>query len=194
MNKTCARCNSGFSTPSSKRKYCCVACGIADRKRANWHQVDTRECPQCKRTFDIISWRKKRYCTAECAAASKRGLPNGRALPVEKVRRKRVARVKIEGRTVFLHRHLVEQSIGRRLLPSETVHHIDCDSFNNVLPNLHLFSDEQQHQLAHWSIERLVKPLLDLGVIRFVDGRYELAQALGVAVTAISLQPMARAA
>lgn len=96
------------------------------------------------------------------------------------LRRKRVGRITIDGRVMFLHRYIIEQRVGRRLLPTETVHHIDCDSFNNDPGNLYLFEDERAHQLAHASIERLVRPLLEAGVIEFRDGFYSLA----VAVTA----------
>ena len=187
MILTCQRCSTEFSTRSKGRKFCTFACSCKARNRENWHQYDDRSCKHCGASFRVISWSKAVFCTHACSASDKRGKPTGRAINADRLRRKRVARVKIDGRTVFLHRHLVEQSVGRPLLSSETVHHIDCDSFNNALSNLHLFTDEQEHQLAHWSIERLVRPLLDLGVIEFVDAKYQLTakwSALAVAVTA----------
>lgn len=43
-------------------------------------------------------------------------------------------------REVFEHRYVMEQHLGRKLLPNETVHHIDGVRHNNALSNLELFS------------------------------------------------------
>jgi hypothetical protein len=45
------------------------------------------------------------------------------------------------------HRLLVAQAIGRPLLRSEVVHHIDHDPKNNSLDNLQLFASNQAHKL-----------------------------------------------
>ena len=48
---------------------------------------------------------------------------------------------------VMEHRLLVAQAIGRPLLRSEAVHHIDHDPTNNSLSNLQLFASNQHHKL-----------------------------------------------
>ena len=50
---------------------------------------------------------------------------------------------------VRAHRLVVEEALGRYLLPSERVHHIDGDTSNNALDNLMLFKSERDHQLFH---------------------------------------------
>jgi hypothetical protein len=40
----------------------------------------------------------------------------------------------------LLHRHVMEQHLGRELLPTETVHHKNGDRSNNRLRNLELWS------------------------------------------------------
>lgn len=43
------------------------------------------------------------------------------------------------------HRLVMEQKLGRRLLPGEVVHHVDNDRSNNDPENLELFSSNGDH-------------------------------------------------
>ena len=49
------------------------------------------------------------------------------------------------GQRVAKHRFVVEQALGRALLPGEVVHHKDGDSLNNALSNLVVISSQQLH-------------------------------------------------
>lgn len=49
------------------------------------------------------------------------------------------------------HRHVVEQSIGRYLLPSEQVHHRNGDKADNRLENLELCQNDEDHKKYHVS-------------------------------------------
>ena len=54
---------------------------------------------------------------------------------------------------VLEHRLVMEQHIGRYLLPDEVVHHKDRNPSNNNIDNLQLFSSHSQHILkAHRDI------------------------------------------
>jgi hypothetical protein len=48
------------------------------------------------------------------------------------------------GGYVYEHRWIVEQALGRYLLPEEVVHHLDGDKQNNDLENLRLFSSRSE--------------------------------------------------
>jgi hypothetical protein len=51
---------------------------------------------------------------------------------------------------VLEHRATMEAHIGRTLLPTEIVHHIDGNTGNNLVENLMLFSGHSEHHLkAH---------------------------------------------
>ena len=76
---------------------------------------------------------------------------------------------------MFLHRYKMEQHIGRKLDRAERVHHINIDTLDNSIKNLHLFKDIREHQYAHRSVDLLIKPLMDMGAIVFRGGRYVLA-------------------
>ncbi len=51
-------------------------------------------------------------------------------------------------------RLVMEKSIGRELLSTEVVHHIDMMKLNNAIENLYLCSSEREHQLVHASMGR----------------------------------------
>jgi len=65
----------------------------------------------------------------------------------------------------FEHILVVEQYIGRPIKKGEFVHHIDGDKLNNKISNLYLCSNSQ-HRKLH-SFEKLLKPLLATGVLKF---------------------------
>ena len=49
------------------------------------------------------------------------------------------------------HRLVLEQKIGRYLLPEEVAHHIDENPANNDPSNLELFSSKTDHLQHHWN-------------------------------------------
>lgn len=52
-------------------------------------------------------------------------------------------RISVDGRSVLEHRYVIESAIGRRLLSTENVHHINGDKLDNRLENLELWSTSQ---------------------------------------------------
>lgn len=64
---------------------------------------------------------------------------------------------RVAGRRIYLHRLVMEQKIGRRLLPSEHVHHLDHDKTNNHPDNLRIISPVEHgryHALTMWAQPR----------------------------------------
>jgi hypothetical protein len=49
------------------------------------------------------------------------------------------------------HRLFMEAHIGRVLLPTELVHHINGDTGDNRIENLMLFSSNNEHAKYHWT-------------------------------------------
>jgi len=47
------------------------------------------------------------------------------------------------------HRLVVEKELGRKLLGTEVVHHINGDKTDNIISNLYLFKNQSEHQTYH---------------------------------------------
>src|SRR5262245_5989623 len=91
-------------------------------------------------------------------------------------------RVEVGGKLRWVHEHtwMVTQALGRSLSPGEQIHHIDFDKTNNRSDNLYLCGSGAEHSKAHSSLTRLVKRLLERGVIRFnaAAGGYEPCETI----------------
>lgn len=74
-----------------------------------------------------------------------------------------------------VHRYVVEKAIGRKLTNDEHIHHVNMDHTDNNVENLALLSN-REHQLAHGSINLVVKELIQNNIIKFNGHtkRYEI--------------------
>lgn len=81
-------------------------------------------------------------------------------------------------RTVFEHHVVMEERIGRNLLPGEVVHHVNGIKDDNRSENLHLCKDASAHRKAHCSIELLLPHLIQSHVVFFdaIEGVYRLCK------------------
>ena len=61
----------------------------------------------------------------------------------------------LTGKRVLTHRWLVEQTLGRPLLPREVVHHKDGDSLNNDPSNLIVLPSQRVHAHAEFHLRRV---------------------------------------
>lgn len=80
----------------------------------------------------------------------------------------------INGKKVWVHRHNAEIKYGRKLSPTEKVHHINGDKLDNRPENLYLCSDRSFHDVVHYSLRKVAFELVKKGVIKFDEnsGRY----------------------
>lgn len=68
-----------------------------------------------------------------------------------------------DGKKVREHRWLMEQQLGRKLLPTEHVHHIDGNPLNNDLANL-VVMDGAEHIRMHRTKPREARHCANCGV------------------------------
>jgi len=137
--KTCKHCQILY-TPSHKRQqYCSVIC--KDRGLANIKQFT---CQYCGIVFERKNCKNKeyKYCSSSCSARA----TNARRTPSVGTRLRRsdgYYTIQTPEGSMFEHRYVMEQKLGRKLYPGENVHHIDGDRGNNDPENLELWQVSQ---------------------------------------------------
>ena len=169
--KICLECKKTFhSEPWKNQKFCSQQCGVDFRKGIT---KIAKICLECGKSFYSEPWRSQKFCSVACGVAYNLDRPRScRSKSSPGRTRNRPERTTIDGRRTTLHRYLMEKKLGRTLLSSETVHHINLKSADNHIDNLYLFKDESSHIKAHRSIEKLVPELLEDGIIDFENGIY----------------------
>lgn len=87
----------------------------------------------------------------------------------------RVKVVEGAGRWPLEHTLVIEAALGRKLQRGELIHHINLVPDDNRIENLYLCSGFSEHQRIHASADRVIKTLIDAGVIQFNwdTGEYE---------------------
>lgn len=139
----CSRCGSVCRKRShinrNKHMFCSMECYLAEKTK----KISV-ECDNCGKTFlkkrSDIARSKHNYCSHECEIEYRRK------------HRKQNTRY-LQEECEQQHRLIVERIIGRKLLTSEQVHHIDGNSRNNDPSNLMVVT-AQEHSRIHASQKR----------------------------------------
>ena len=123
--------------------------GLTDTLGRRNRRLADKACPECGKAFRPHR-ASSLYCSRSCA-----GKKNGRRHYIGESwwtcpRGYVVGRVWIDGKPVHkrLHRHLMEQHLGRPLAADEDVHHRDGNKQNNDLSNLEVIG-HGDHARAH---------------------------------------------
>lgn len=115
------------------------------------HPIGTNKiCECCGVTYYVPPYRveKAKYCSRSCLAKVHLDqFSHLRFQPANKPKRT-YKTMTINGKQVRVHRHLMEQHLGRKLMSWEHVHHINGDPHDNRLENLAVLSNA-----AHQKVE-----------------------------------------
>jgi HNH endonuclease len=128
--KTCASCSKAI-VGRPLNKFCSNRCYWNSR----WAPIKKRNtivCKTCGKKF-LRRRASSQYCSYSCSGLARRGSKGYINMSGYRV-------IKIDGKSVMEHRHVMEQILGRPLLPNESVHHKNGHRSDNKPANLELWA------------------------------------------------------
>ena len=97
----------------------------------------------CKREYSHVGW-----CAMHAYRVKKHGNPGNadnsrRDYKSGSISRKGYKMLYMDGGRILEHRYIMEQYLGRKLLPNENIHHKNGNRLDNRIENLELWSKSQ---------------------------------------------------
>lgn len=127
--RECKTCGKQFIIPykTSQRRYCSRKCA-----HKSYFKSVERKCLACGKKFFTRPSQRGKYCSPKCFYQRNTGKSKRYSWTKYK-------KIYIKGKgTIWEHRHVMEENIGRKLESWEQVHHIDGNPKNNDPKNLML--------------------------------------------------------
>lgn len=129
----CALCGQIFTQSSPSNLFCSMDCyGASLRRRL------VRSCPQCGTDFETRPSRPSTFCSRRCFALARGARPPASTVGETRIRGG-YRWVRTEEGWRAEHRCVLAEALGRPLLPSEQVHHINGVKTDNRPENLELW-------------------------------------------------------
>lgn len=185
VDRICKYCGKEFkiwncTIKRGSGKYCSRECYISANKGENnslWKGGKiVQSCEICSKSFKIFPSRKgiRKYCSKECGRIgiaitnhySRKGVNSPNWNGGRHINKHGYVMVHDEnggkyrkGSYVIEHRKVMENHIGRELLFSEIVHHIDGNRKNNDIENLKLMTRKEHVKGYYFENKRIICPI-----------------------------------
>lgn len=106
-------------------------------------------CSHCSSLFKPTRGHQK-YCSRQCYGLAISGVDH-HCYKGGSLHKSGYRVVSIKGKHFLEHRLVMEQILGRPLLPTEVVHHKDGDKLNNAPENLEVLGTQSDHAALHYT-------------------------------------------
>lgn len=103
-----------------------------------------RQCEICKKTYRVKR-RTQRFCSKSCAGKVRFG--ENSTTFIDGITTQGYRSVFVDGKRMLEHRHVMGQHLGRKLKPTEIVHHKDENKLNNAIGNLEIVTRKSHKEL-----------------------------------------------
>lgn len=116
-------------------------------------EVPKKECPVCKKSFgretcrQLSDFKEKKFCSHSCF--TKQNVGNKHPYWKGGIKTRPDGYIRDSRTDRYIHRIVMENFIGRKLLPKEHVHHIDGNTSNNVIDNLLILTHSEHAKLEY---------------------------------------------
>jgi hypothetical protein len=127
-----------------------------DKKCINCNKLFNRSVTRSGRLEGREDYEVRKFCSFNCYKSYNSGHNHYSYNPNGSVRKDGYVRISINGKRPYLHRHLMEQKLGRPLNKNEHIHHKDGNPENNDINNLELTSNSE-HGKIHYKIRGVDK-------------------------------------
>ena len=168
--KKCLSCNSEFKPKRASTKYCCRSClsthmgKLYGKQRAEKKKNGlTLICGVCSSQFYIPKYRIEtaKFCSRKCTSianpenASKARMASPLMRRAGLSENKKYVVIKVDGKYIREHRHVMQLHLGRKLTKDEHIHHINGNPTDNRIENLQVLSnsDHQKLELSFFSLK-----------------------------------------
>ena len=154
--KNCELCGNWYE--SWAKRFCSNSCATKWKHRAGkmpytkWSKLPNKVCPTCKISFKPVR-SKDKYCSKTCyyksISVNKSGVNHPMYRGGKTINAGGYVLLSVgNGKQVYEHRYVMEQSLNRKLNKSEHIHHLNGDKTDNRLQNL-IILDPKEHGRTH---------------------------------------------